>query len=459
LKFDTVCDPWHLFDHFEEIWADADSDYAFLAALAGKSLTCWGEGRFSGLGGAAAHTGSHLADLLLTNDCFSGGLLDPFTRSPMSLTEAAKLLIFWKGLIDSNRNIDQAAGFAFWKRPTVAPLLWPGAHDILFSDDLSAANENSVIAAWSSRLPSKAREQIARNKPQIIEIEDGFIRSSGLGANCVPPLSIMVDRRGIYFDPAKESDLENILQNAVIPEEIQQKAEALRQAIVASSISKYGNTSKASMPIAQLRTLGDGRKLVLVPGQVEDDRSVQSGGGNITSNLDLLKRARACEPEAFVIYKPHPDVEAGHRIGVIDDAVALEFADLIVRDTDIAHLLSAADHVHVLTSLTGFEALLRGKPVTTHGVPFYAGWGLTQDLGEIPVRRTMRRNLSELIAASLILYTRYLDPITGLPCGADILIKRLQNGLDTPKSALTRFRQLQGFIRATVTKRIRSFGA
>ncbi len=386
-------------------------------------------------------------------------MLNPFTQEPMRLTEAARLLSFWKDLIDSNRDIDCASGFAFWKRPTVAPLLWPGAHDLLFSDDLSAASENTVVAAWSSRLPGKTKKQIARNKPQIIEIEDGFIRSSGLGANCVPPLSIMADRRGIYFDPSTQSDLEHILQNAVIPEEIQQKAEELRQAIVASSISKYGNTSKTSVPIAQIHKASNGRKLVLVPGQVEDDRSVQSGGGNITRNLELLKRVRACEPDAFVIYKPHPDVEAGHRIGAIADSVALEFADLIVRDTDIAQLLAIADHVHVLTSLTGFEALLRGKAVTTHGVPFYAGWGLTEDLGEIPPRRTTRRNLSELVAASLILYTRYLDPITGLPCGADILIKRLQNGVTAPKSALTRFRQFQGFMRTTITKRIRNFGA
>ena len=37
-----------------------------------------------------------------------------------------------------------------------------------------------------------------------------------------------------------------------------------------------------------------------------------------------------------------------------------------------------------MTSLMGFEALLRGIPVTTLGTPFYAGWGLTTDLGPIP---------------------------------------------------------------------------
>ena len=37
------------------------------------------------------------------------------------------------------------------------------------------------------------------------------------------------------------------------------------------------------------------------------------------------------------------------------------------------------DAVYVVTSTMGFEALLVGKPVTTFGVPWYAGWGVTDD--------------------------------------------------------------------------------
>ena len=40
-------------------------------------------------------------------------------------------------------------------------------------------------------------------------------------------------------------------------------------------------------------------------------------------------------------------------------------------------LLGIVDEVHTLTSLTGFEALLRGIEVHAYGGPFYAGWGLT----------------------------------------------------------------------------------
>jgi capsular polysaccharide export protein len=63
--------------------------------------------------------------------------------------------------------------------------------------------------------------------------------------------------------------------------------------------------------------------------------------------------------------------------------------------------------------------------VTVHGVPFYAGWGLTIDRGPVPARRTARRTLDELVAAALLLYPRYLDPLTGLPCPAEVLVGRL----------------------------------
>ena len=123
-------------------------------------------------------------------------------------------------------------------------------------------------------------------------------------------------------------------------------------------------------------------------------------------------------------------------------------ADEVVRDQPIMSLIDAADEVHVNTSLAGFEALLRSKPVTTYGVPFYAGWGLTADLGAVPSRRTARRSLDELVAAALIVYPRYLDPKTSLPCPPEILIARLAEGVPAGgNSALIWLRRLQGRLR------------
>jgi capsular polysaccharide export protein len=80
--------------------------------------------------------------------------------------------------------------------------------------------------------------------------------------------------------------------------------------------------------------------------------------------------------------------------------------------------------VHVLTSLTGFEALLREREVIVHGQPFYSGWGLTLDLAP-PPRRGRHLTLDELVAGALLLYPRYVDPVTGLLCPPEVLVERL----------------------------------
>lgn len=100
-------------------------------------------------------------------------------------------------------------------------------------------------------------------------------------------------------------------------------------------------------------------------------------------------------------------------------------ADRIMRGGSMAALLDRVDAVHVLTSLTGFEALMRGREVICHGTPFYAGWGLTRDLGPVPGRRGRKLDIDQLVAGVLILYPRYLDPVTRLPCPPETLVARM----------------------------------
>jgi capsular polysaccharide export protein len=158
----------------------------------------------------------------------------------------------------------------------------------------------------------------------------------------------------------------------------------------------------------------------------------------------LLKKVRAQAPDAYILYKPHPDVLAGHRRGAIARRDCLRYAEAIVTDPPISSLITMVDEVHVNTSLAGFEALMRGKQVTTYGVPFYAGWGLTRDLGPVPSRRTARRSLEELVAATLLVYPRYLDPITGLPCPAEVVVDHLSSGSSPHSGLIVMMRRLQG---------------
>jgi capsular polysaccharide export protein len=338
-----------------------------------------------------------------------------------------------------NPRIRVACGIAWWKQKRIAQFLAAeGRPPLIFTDDARqavAAAGDGLIAVWPSRMPD-GLEALARDR--LVRIEDGFIRSIGLGADLHPPLSIVADKRGIYYDPARPSDLETILETAAFPPALLVRAEALIDTIVARGISKYGY----SLPAASAPR--GNKRVVLVPGQVEDDLSVRLGGAGVGGNLDLLRRARASEPDAHILFKPHPDVDAGHRIGRVADGELLQHADEIVRGEAMASLLARVDAVHVLTSLTGFEALLRGLEVAVHGQPFFAGWGLTRDLaGPIP-RRTRRLSLAELVAGTLILYPRYLDPVTERPCEPERLLERFAEGWMPKRSWLIRLRQLEG---------------
>ena len=423
-------DPWSLLDSASEARLPADDPRALLAVAAGKLVLP-----------------AEAVAALVKDHLIGWQWRDPFSSVLITPLQAIELCGFWRHLIDSNRGITAVLGFAHWKRPTVAPLLWNG-QDTPFKRGVPALAAADRVAVWRSRL-SKAQTAALAGRP-LLEVEDGFIRSVGLGADCVPPLSIIVDGAGVHFDPNQPSGLEILLQNSVFPSDILDRAQVLRAAIIAGGLSKYERGDAAALPRP-----GGARRHVLVPGQVEDDRAVTSGGA-LSSNLELLRRARAAAgPDAFVIYKPHPDVLAGHRKGLIAESGMAALADRVETTAPMAALIAMADELHVNSSLAGFEALLRGKPVTVHGVPFYAGWGLTNDLGPVPARRTARRTIDELVAAALLLYPRCLDPETRLPCPAEVLVERLTASVQPigiTQSALVSMRRLQGRARAGLSR-------
>lgn len=417
------CDPWSLLGGARHIIVDAHDELALIAEIAGTSVE---------------RVGSEPGDLVsnFRKRVAGAAYFDPFTGERVELEAAIRLCGFWRQMIDSNRDIGSAIGFAFWKRPTVAPLLWGGS-EVNFGSELDPDLPGKV-AVWKARTSETVLAELDRDEGNAIEVEDGFIRSVGLGADCVPPLSIVVDRVGVHFDPRRPSELERLIEKGEFSTELVQRASTLRELIVASGVSKY-----AAGPASPVKRTNE-RRHILVPGQVEDDRAVLLGGGDVRGNLDLLRRVRRNSPDAYILYKPHPDVEAGHREGGIPDEKCFEFADEIVRDQPISALIDLADEIHVNSSLAGFEALLRLKPVTTHGVPFYAGWGLTRDLGPVPSRRTAERTVDELVAAVLLQYPRYLDPLTGLPCPPEILVRRIAEGAAPQDGLVVQMRRLQG---------------
>ncbi|RYH08419.1 capsular polysaccharide biosynthesis protein [Tropicimonas sp. IMCC6043] len=299
---------------------------------------------------------------------------------------------------------------------------------------LTAMKEGCPILGWAGRIDPQVELGAAAANVPLLRVEDGFLHSRGLGTKLVPPISLVRDDLGIYYDPSRESRLERLIAASTdLPDGAIRRAERLQVALTRAALTKY-TTGTGTLP-----DLPKGRR-ILVPGQVEDDESIRLGCGEIRSNSALLEAVRAANPDAVLIYKPHPDVDAGLRAGALPEDSDL--ADLTLRRTDPAALIAAVDEVWTLTSLLGFEALLRGRSVTCLGAPFYAGWGLTTDLGPVPERRRARPSLAGLIHAALIDYPRYLDPVTGLPCPVEVAVERLAAGISPRANPL--FSKIQG---------------
>jgi capsular polysaccharide export protein len=317
-----------------------------------------------------------------------------------------------------------AVAMRSWKRTHLGQTFGQMGGTLSYEEDAAkAAADGRPVMVWAGKETEALASACKLAKRPLHRVEDGFLRSRGLGAELVPPLSLVLDDLGIYYDPTRESRLDRLIAEAATldPKRLY-RAEKLVARLVKLGLTKYnlGGTAPDLSAAA-------GRRIVLVPGQVEDDASILKGAGAERTNAALLKRARNLHPEAWLIYKPHPDVLTGLREGAVPYDV-LTLADAVLPDADAAMLLTHVDEVVTITSAMGFEALLRGVSVTTLGAPFYAGWGLTRDLGPTPPHRRAEPSHAALAHAALIAYPRYHDPVTGQPCPPEVALDRLATG-------------------------------
>ncbi|WP_296675471.1 beta-3-deoxy-D-manno-oct-2-ulosonic acid transferase [Novosphingobium sp.] len=415
-----VWDPWSVLPTASQMIAHGDDEWVALARAARVPVHVLSVGRFG-----TPHDNDAALDRKAVQAFAEMAWRNPYTNDPATIEDVISYLADWRDWLEGSATISVACGMAWWKRDEIRRLLWHPRRPLKFVRRAKTALAQAIkaqggVAIWPSRVSPKLLSDAKQQKVSLIRVEDGFIRSTGLGVNLVPPSSIIVDRTGIHYDPSQPNDLETILNYDAVPGRLIERARSLRKAIVRAGISKYSADIPGLSPLARSE-----RRLVLVAGQVEDDMSVLTGGGGLQSNLELLRRVRALEPDSELWYRPHPDVDSGHRKGSVSDSDLLVYADRIVRGGSMAALLDTVDCVHVLTSLTGFEALLRKREVACHGTPFFAGWGLTTDFAAIPLRRSRKLTLDALVAGALIRYPRYLDPLTGLPCPPEVLVSRM----------------------------------
>lgn len=431
-RLTNACDPWTLLREAVSVHADADDELALVAGLLG--LPVFGsDNRQIDAGRLRARLREALGAASY-RDCFTG--------AAVNIEEAIGQLVDWRRHLDGVKDIAAASGFALWKREAMRQFLWDGTAVPPFLSPARglqrAVGASGALAIWPSRVPPSIDKDAVAHGVPLARVEDGFLRSRGLGVALHPPGSVVIDRTGLYYDARGPSDLETLLLTHDFPPALIARARRLRARICASGVTKYGMATgeKIDLPV--------GRRTVLAVGQVDDDMSVRLGGAGVGGNLDFLTRVRLAEPDAWIIYRPHPDVQAGHRQGHLPNSTILHYANRIDTGASVIGLMQAVDEVHVLSSLTGFEALMRDRSVTVHGMPFYAGWGLTRDLAQPTGRRSRRLTIDQLVAGSLILYPRYLDPVSRLPCSPELMVERLTSGAAFPLTWLMRVRALQG---------------
>ncbi|MEE8294225.1 MAG: hypothetical protein V3R64_00790 [Sphingomonadales bacterium] len=334
-----------------------------------------------------------------------------------------------------------AVGFSLWKRPILGRFL--GGSNVHFHHNVLSIPRQATVAIWGN----EASEGLAP-EANLLCIEDGFLRSVGLGADLIEPLSWICDDLGIYYDASKPSRLERILAETDFDKALLVQARALRKRILEAGITKY------NIKAPPWKRPASSQKVMLVPGQVETDASIRFGAPGIKTNLDLLRAVRRANPKAYIIYKPHPDVQAGLRTQGKSEKLVELHCDEILGNASMANLLNAVDEVATLTSLTGFEALMRGKRVTCYGQPFYAGWGLTKDIIPIP-RRTRQLSLDELVAGALILYPVYVSRATGRFTSPERTVEELITWRETGDSLLVWWQRILRPVFANFKRHIR----
>ncbi|AWM28066.1 capsular biosynthesis protein [Sinorhizobium fredii] len=262
----------------------------------------------------------------------------------------------------------------------------------------------------------------------FFHVEDGFVRSVSLGALRAAPASLIIDRRTAHYDAGSPSDLERTLQtyDFAADKALMDRADRCIRLLLDLRVSKYNLGKRVDLDAMLGRR---SKRRVLVIGQVETDAAIAFGCDRPITNNDLVRLAASEHPDAQIIYKPHPEVLHGTRAGVSDPSEVADVCTILKEDVTPADALDGADHVYTITSLMGFEALLRGIPVTCIGLPFYAGWGATADR-QSSLRRTRRLSAREIFAAAYLLHSRYFDPGTGDPTNFETVVRRLSEMRD-----------------------------
>ena len=270
------------------------------------------------------------------------------------------------------------------------------------------ADHPAAVAGWGRKSSGRRAMWLARLlRREFVLLEDGFVRSA---ARRSAPLSLIVDDLGVYYDARQPSRMERSISQGA---DVQQTARAARVADLwrRHRISKYNHAPDFAGVLP--------RPYVLVVDQTYGDLSIAGGLAGADSFNAMLTAALSDHSDATIVVKSHPDVLSEGKQGHFTHELLRHQRVLTLGEA--CHSPSLIEHaaaVYCVTSLMGFEALVWNRPVRCFGMPFYAGWGLTEDALPPPPRRH-GASLEDVVHAALVAVARYADPASGAAWDAE----------------------------------------
>lgn len=359
----------------------------------------FGIGAFDGQ--AAPRIRSFLSDMV------SGTVAPSAASTPMQKLASGQMLDV--AAVDSN---DELLGTAHYFLPKLLNIR--ALKSSLGKSLMEMASVEAFFQVGLKGRDAKEQQRTARllGKPVVI-LEEGFIRSLSTGVASEPALSVIIDDTTAHYDATRQSGLERVLEHGRVLNNIERRrALAAIRKIVEARISRYNHAPDVPLQVGR-----PGRAKLLVIDQRYGNESVEFGLADERTFDRMVKDALAGYPEHDIIVSGYVDPSGRGKRGYFEKSLPQVPARdrdrvfFIQEESNPYALIDLAEIVFVVSSLTGFEALMAGRQVHCYGAPFYAGWGLTVDHCATG-RRSRKRAIEDVFHFAYIEASRYVNPQT-----------------------------------------------
>ena len=206
--------PWSLLDCVDTVFT-VSSGLGFEAALAGKDVVTFGSPFYAGWGftddrrlEVTRPAPASPLELFAAYYLRYARYLDAYSRREVSFEDAAEQLAWLRDRFVENGARAICHRVSRWKRKPVDTMLDGPAGPPLHASSAKAAmslaeSSGGRVVAWASRDNRELRRLCERASVPLALVEDGFIRSAGLGASFVRPSSLVFDDQGIYYNSSR----------------------------------------------------------------------------------------------------------------------------------------------------------------------------------------------------------------------------------------------------------------